>query len=195
MTLSADDVIVTERPRSGWAVESAAGETVALDLTVTPELRRAGLVREVVRLVQEARKAGGLDVTDRIELWWEATGTDLAEALRAHARRGRRRGPRRTPARRRARRREPPEPGRGPTADVLATPLVLSRFSRSRTDISVPPRPFPRHDVGWTLLVWNDVVCRSSGRAKRPDPARMRASDSDRDRFTNQCVRPWPRAA
>ncbi|NEA22109.1 DUF5915 domain-containing protein, partial [Actinomadura bangladeshensis] len=82
--LTADDVIVTERPRSGWAVESAAGETVALDLTVTPELRRAGLVREAVRLVQEARKAAGLEVTDRIELWWEATGTDLAEALRAH---------------------------------------------------------------------------------------------------------------
>ncbi|MFS2292858.1 MAG: isoleucine--tRNA ligase [Actinomadura sp.] len=83
--LSADDVIVTERPRSGWAVESAAGETVALDLTVTPELRRAGLVREAVRLVQEARKAAGLEVTDRIELWWEATGSELTEALRAHA--------------------------------------------------------------------------------------------------------------
>ena len=83
--LSADDVIVTERPRSGWAVESAAGETVALDLTVTPELRRAGLVREAIRLVQEARKAAGLEVTDRIELWWEATGSELAEALRAHA--------------------------------------------------------------------------------------------------------------
>jgi isoleucyl-tRNA synthetase len=82
--LSSGDVIVTERPRSGWAVESAAGETIALDLTVTPELRRAGLVREAIRLVQEGRKAAGLEVTDRIDLWWEATGTDLAEALRAH---------------------------------------------------------------------------------------------------------------
>ncbi len=35
------------------------GETVALDLELTPELRRAGLAREVVRLVQEARKAAG----------------------------------------------------------------------------------------------------------------------------------------
>ncbi|WP_425423785.1 isoleucine--tRNA ligase [Spirillospora albida] len=84
VALSPDDVIVTERPRSGWAVESAAGETVALDLTITAELRRAGLVREVVRLVQEARKDLGLDVTDRIELNWEAAGDDLAEALRAH---------------------------------------------------------------------------------------------------------------
>ncbi|MFC9974030.1 isoleucine--tRNA ligase [Spirillospora sp. NPDC127200] len=84
VALGAGDVIVTERPRSGWAVESAAGETVALDLTVTPELRRAGLVREVVRLFQEARKAAGLEVTDRIELWWRADGDELAEALRAH---------------------------------------------------------------------------------------------------------------
>ncbi|MFI6521619.1 isoleucine--tRNA ligase [Spirillospora sp. NPDC050679] len=84
VALGPGDVIVTERPRSGWAVESAAGETVALDLTVTPELRRAGLVREVVRLFQEARKAAGLEVTDRIELWWRADGDELAEALRAH---------------------------------------------------------------------------------------------------------------
>ncbi|MQY02308.1 isoleucine--tRNA ligase [Actinomadura macrotermitis] len=82
--LAPGDVIVTERPRSGWAVESAGGETVALDLTVTPGLRRAGLVREAVRLIQEARKATGLEVTDRIELWWRAAGDDLAEALRAH---------------------------------------------------------------------------------------------------------------
>ncbi|WP_433324990.1 isoleucine--tRNA ligase [Spirillospora sp. CA-294931] len=82
--LGPDDVIVTERPRSGWAVESGGGETVALDLTVTPELRRAGLVREAVRLVQDARKSAGLDVTDRIELWWRAAGDDLGEALRAH---------------------------------------------------------------------------------------------------------------
>ncbi|MCW2584660.1 MAG: isoleucine-tRNA ligase [Frankiales bacterium] len=78
--LSPDEVIVTETPRTGWAVAAGAGETVALDLEITPELRRAGLVRDVVRLVQEARKGTGLDVTDRIELWWAAEG-ELAEAL------------------------------------------------------------------------------------------------------------------
>jgi isoleucyl-tRNA synthetase len=78
--LSADEVVVTETPRTGWAVASAAGETVALDLDLTPELRRAGLVREVVRLVQDARKSSGLEVSDRIELWWQASG-ELAEAL------------------------------------------------------------------------------------------------------------------
>ena len=46
---------------------SGPGLTVALDLTLTPELERAGLVREVVRLLQEARKNSGLEVSDRIE--------------------------------------------------------------------------------------------------------------------------------
>jgi len=80
LPLSAAEVVVTETPRSGWAVASAAGDTVALDLELTPQLRRAGLVRDVVRLVQEARKGTGLDVSDRIELWW-AGGGELAEAL------------------------------------------------------------------------------------------------------------------
>jgi isoleucyl-tRNA synthetase len=80
VALSPDEVVVTETPRTGWAVASAAGETVALDLELTPELRRAGLVREAVRLVQDARKTGGLEVSDRIELWWQADG-ELAQAL------------------------------------------------------------------------------------------------------------------
>ena len=55
-----DEVIVSERPREGWSVVNEQGETVALDLELTPELRRAGLAREVVRLIQEARKTSGL---------------------------------------------------------------------------------------------------------------------------------------
>ena len=82
--VGADEVLITETPREGWAVATEAGETVALDLTVTPALRRAGLAREVVRLVQEARKATGLQVTDRVDLRWQAAG-EVAEALREHA--------------------------------------------------------------------------------------------------------------
>ncbi|TFV66828.1 UNVERIFIED_ORG: isoleucine--tRNA ligase [Bacillus sp. AZ43] len=78
------DLIVTETPREGWTVASGGGLTVALDLALTPELERAGLVREVVRLVQEARKSSGLEVTDRIELWWTAEGA-VADALAEHA--------------------------------------------------------------------------------------------------------------
>ena len=81
-----DDMIVTQTPRAGWAVATDAGETVAIDIAITPELRREGLAREVIRLVQEARKADGLDVTDRISLRWSAEDPDLAAALTEHAR-------------------------------------------------------------------------------------------------------------
>jgi isoleucyl-tRNA synthetase len=84
LPLSTEEVIVTETPRTGWAVASGAGETVALDLEITPDLRRAGLVRDVVRLVQDGRKGTGLDVSDRIELWWTADG-ELADAVREGA--------------------------------------------------------------------------------------------------------------
>jgi isoleucyl-tRNA synthetase len=80
-----DDVIVTQTPREGWAVAADAGQTVAIDITVSPELRREGLVREVIRRVQEARKNDGLDVTDRIWLRWSSPDPDVAAALTEHA--------------------------------------------------------------------------------------------------------------
>ena len=83
ITLDDEDVVLTESPREGWAV-AREGETVALDLHLTPALVRAGLAREVIRLVQEARKSTGYDVSDRIELAWVADG-ELAAALREHA--------------------------------------------------------------------------------------------------------------
>ena len=83
VSLGPDEVVITETPRSGWAVASGGGATVALDLEITPPLRRAGVARDVVRLVQEARKAGGLDVSDRIVVRYEA-GADTAAALAEH---------------------------------------------------------------------------------------------------------------
>ena len=79
-----DDVVITETPREGWAVATDAGETLALDLALTPDLVRRGLAREVVRQVQEGRKAAGLEVSDRIELWLNADAPELAAALDAH---------------------------------------------------------------------------------------------------------------
>ncbi len=84
VSLDPEELIVTGRPRSGWGVGSEGGETVALDLAITPELERAGLAREFVRLVQEARKSDNLDVSDRVHLWWETGDGNLAAALREH---------------------------------------------------------------------------------------------------------------
>ncbi len=84
----AEEVILSERPREGWSVVNEQGETVALDLEVTPELRRAGLAREVIRMIQEARKANGFEVSDRIALSWAVLDGDgsgeLAEAVAEH---------------------------------------------------------------------------------------------------------------
>ncbi|MBV9792293.1 MAG: class I tRNA ligase family protein, partial [Actinobacteria bacterium] len=81
VTVGPDEVVVTQTPKEGWTVASDGGETVALETSLTPELRREGLAREVIRLVQDARKSDGLDVTDRIQLWWEASDPELTAAL------------------------------------------------------------------------------------------------------------------
>ena len=82
--LAEEDVIVTETPREGWSVASGEGETVALDLHLTPELRSLGTAREAVRLIQEARKSAGLDISDRISLTWTSPNDAVASSLREH---------------------------------------------------------------------------------------------------------------
>ncbi len=78
------DVELVQETRVGWGVASEGGLTVALDVEPTPELRQEGLAREIVRIVQDARKAAGLDVSDRIELTVSSTG-EIAEAVEKHA--------------------------------------------------------------------------------------------------------------
>jgi isoleucyl-tRNA synthetase len=71
--IALDDLVVTEVPKSGWSVSSHDGESVALDLELTPALIAAGNVREVIRFIQERRKSDGLDISDRISVTWNAT--------------------------------------------------------------------------------------------------------------------------
>ena len=85
ITLTPDEVIITETPREGWSVASDSGATVALDLEITPELRAAGLARDAIRLIQEARKNSGLDVADRIAVRWTSASPATTEALTGHA--------------------------------------------------------------------------------------------------------------
>ncbi len=85
LQLAEDMVTVSETPRSGWTVATGGADTVALDLELTHELRLLGLLRHVVRLVQDARKNAGFEVTDRIELHWLVGGAPApAEAIRTH---------------------------------------------------------------------------------------------------------------
>ena len=83
--ITADDVVVTETPREGWAVASESGESIALDLVITEELRRAGLAREVVRAIQEARKNAGFEISDRISIWWSSADEEAQLMWAAHS--------------------------------------------------------------------------------------------------------------
>jgi isoleucyl-tRNA synthetase len=83
LPLDPDDVNLVQETRAGWVAAAEGGLTVALDVEITPDLRLEGLARDVVRLVQDARKAAGLDVTDRIDLAIEASG-EAADAVAAH---------------------------------------------------------------------------------------------------------------
>jgi isoleucyl-tRNA synthetase len=83
VSLGSEDVELAQETIEGWGVASDGGITVALELELTPELRREGLARELVRLVQDARKSAGLDVSDRITLG-VAAAHDLLAALREH---------------------------------------------------------------------------------------------------------------
>lgn len=67
----------------GWLVASENGITVALDATLTDELRSEGIARELVNRVQNLRKDSGLEVTDRIRLS-VSCAADLAAAISAN---------------------------------------------------------------------------------------------------------------
>lgn len=61
--------------------EASAQPSVAYDLTITPELKREGLMREIIRHVQSARKKAGLQVDDRIELGITSSDTEITQAV------------------------------------------------------------------------------------------------------------------
>jgi len=74
-----EDFDITSEDMPGWLVASEGRLTVALDITVTDELRREGTARELINRIQNIRKDSGLEVTDRIYVSIEsAPATDDA---------------------------------------------------------------------------------------------------------------------
>ena len=61
--------------------EASAQPSVVYDLTITPELKREGLMREIIRHVQSARKKAGLQVDDRIELDIASSDSEITQAV------------------------------------------------------------------------------------------------------------------
>lgn len=82
--VDACDVDIISEDIPGWLVANNGPVTIALDVTVTPELKREGIAREIVNRVQNIRKQSGFEVTDRISLVFSSSeATD--EAIREHA--------------------------------------------------------------------------------------------------------------
>jgi len=66
INLTSEDVEILSQDIPGWLVASANGITVALDVTITEELRNEGIARELVNRIQNIRKDSGFEVTDKI---------------------------------------------------------------------------------------------------------------------------------
>ena len=68
VTLDRADVEIISEDIPGWLVANEGRLTVALDITVTDDLRKEGLAREFVNRIQNLRKSSGFDITDKIQI-------------------------------------------------------------------------------------------------------------------------------
>jgi len=81
--LTLADVEISSQDIEGWLVANANGITVALDITISDELRKEGIARELVNRIQNIRKDYGFEVTDKIVVKMEKN-TQLEEAVAAN---------------------------------------------------------------------------------------------------------------
>ncbi len=81
ITLTSQDVEITSQDIPGWLVANANGITVALDITLTEELKEEGIARELVNRIQNIRKDSGFEVTDKIKVELQRNGA-LEQAIR-----------------------------------------------------------------------------------------------------------------
>ncbi|MEN9337482.1 MAG: hypothetical protein RLZZ500_2469 [Bacteroidota bacterium] len=80
ITLTSQDVEITSQDIPGWLVANANGITVALDITLTEELKEEGIARELVNRIQNIRKDSGFEVTDKIKVALQRNGA-LEQAI------------------------------------------------------------------------------------------------------------------
>jgi isoleucyl-tRNA synthetase len=84
ITIAEGDVEIISEDIPGWQVANEGKLTVALDVTVTDELRYEGIAREFVNRIQNIRKENGYDVTDRIIVKIEKSDL-IAQTVKLHA--------------------------------------------------------------------------------------------------------------
>lgn len=84
VSLTLEDVEITSEDIPGWLVASENGLTVALDITLTDDLKKEGLARDVVNRVQNLRKDKGLEVQDKIEIKFDSRTEMMVQAVNSH---------------------------------------------------------------------------------------------------------------
>ncbi len=80
--LTEDDLLISVTQMEGYAVETGSNITVVLDVHMTPELIREGLIRELVSKLQTMRREAGFEVMDRITVTYEA-GQEICDVFEA----------------------------------------------------------------------------------------------------------------
>ena len=78
VTVDLEDIEVYSEDIPGWSVANEGTLTVALDLTITEDLRIEGVARELVRSIQQLRKDSGFEITDRIRVTLPDTSDNMA---------------------------------------------------------------------------------------------------------------------
>jgi len=78
-----EEVLISSQDIPGWSVASDQGVTVALDVTLTEELKQEGIARDLVNRIQNLRKDLGLEVQDKIHLT-VSDSNELVNAALAH---------------------------------------------------------------------------------------------------------------
>ena len=82
--ITAEDVEIRSQDIPGWSVASEGGITVALDITLSDELRQEGIARDIVNRVQNLRKDMGLEVQDKIRITVQISDELINSALRSN---------------------------------------------------------------------------------------------------------------
>jgi isoleucyl-tRNA synthetase len=83
ITLTKQDVEISSQDIEGWLVANSNGITVALDIVISPELKKEGIARELVNRIQNIRKDSGFEVTDKIKVHLQKNDT-LEEAIKSN---------------------------------------------------------------------------------------------------------------
>jgi isoleucyl-tRNA synthetase len=83
INLSLEDVEISSQDIEGWLVANSNGITVALDITISEELKEEGIARELVNRIQNIRKDSGFEVTDKIKVHLQKN-SELEKAVKAN---------------------------------------------------------------------------------------------------------------